>query len=367
MIYLDLWAWFRRYELSAMLQGDTQRRQLVTLARKGWQYREQADAERAIQTFKEAATLAEHLNEPCWRVFHQYWVSEMMFYLQHDYQGTLDYIIRVATECRKAHYDDCPVRSRVFFVLANIYYMIDFYGYEQNIIELLDYIENDVVMDEDTHLRVIHMRSQIDFEHERYDDAETRTHDMLNRSETNHFRQRSGYHMLRAIAYARGNIALANDYAQIAEKYANFIQIQRSIAEGKLWQAVYHKRLGEDKAAHEIYLTALDHYERYNLPREVTYHDAAAEYLELTGELQAALNLRAQLITQVMKTASIYNQMFAHWQYCRLSGRLGEPMDEALTAARAITTTMLKPDVYLEKLADIENGNYWEFAWQRDT
>lgn len=366
-MYVNLWAWFQRYEIAAISKGDLERRRLVTLARQGWKYREHADADRAIMTFKEGASLAEKLHEPCWVVFHQYWVAEMMFYLKHDYQGTLDYIIRVTAECRKDIYEDCPVRSRVFFVLANIYYMIDFYGYEKQIIELLDYIENEVVMDEDTHLRLMHMRAQVDYDYEDYVASESKTQDMLNRSPFNSFRQRSGYHMLRAIAYAQGDIPLAYEYAKIAEKHAHFIRIQRSIAEGHLWMAVYQKRMGEDESAHENYRTAIGHYEQYDLPREVAFHDAAAEYMELDNQPEKALELRETLIEQVMQSASIYNQMVAHWQYCRTLGRLGKALNSALESARAISKTMMNPTVYLQKLADIEAGNYYEFEWQRES
>lgn len=366
-MYVDLWNWFRRYEMSAIANGDLERRRLVTLARQGWKYREQADADRAIMTFEEGASLADYFNEPCWKVFHQYWVAEMLFYLKHDYQGTLDYIIRVTTECRKDIYEDCPVRSRVFFVLANIYYMIDFYGYEKQIIDLMDYIENEVIMDEDTHLRLLHMRAQVDYEYEDYSGAESKTQDMLNRSPFNSFRQRSGYHMLRAIAYAQGDVSLAYEYAKVAEKHARFIRIQRSIAEGKLWMAVYLKRLGEDDSARENYFASLGHYEQYDLPKEVAFHDGAAEYMELDNQPEKAIEFREKLIEQVMQSASIYNQMTAHWQYCRTLGRLDKPLDSALDSARDLSKMMMNPRVYLQKLADIEAGNYYEFDWQRET
>jgi len=364
-MYVDLWGWFRNFERTAIANDDLRRRRLVTLARQGWRYREIADADKAITAFEEGAALASDLGEKCWTVFHKYWVAEMMFYLKHEYKNTLDYIVRVTTECRKDIYEDCPVRSRVFFVLANIYYMIDFYGYEQNIRELLDYIENEVVMDEDTHLRLIHMRAQIDFDYEDYESAGSKTMDMLNRSPFNSFRQRSGYHMLRAIAYAKGDVSLAYEYAKIAEKHARYIQIQRSIAEGKLWQSVYLKRMGDDTLASENYFAALGHYEQYNLPKEVAFYDASAEYMELNDDPDRALEYRKALVAQVMTKASLYNQMVAHWQYCRTLGRLNKPMDDALESARAISKKMMKPTIYLGKLADIEAGNYYEFPWQK--
>ena len=76
--------------------------------------------------------------------------------------------MRLTTEARKERYAECPVRSRVFFVLVNVYYLLDFFGYEPEIMDLLDYMEKEIVMDEDTHLRVLHMRAEVDLDHERY-------------------------------------------------------------------------------------------------------------------------------------------------------------------------------------------------------
>jgi ATP/maltotriose-dependent transcriptional regulator MalT len=321
----------------------------------------------SISAFKEAVELAQEFNEPCWIIFHKYWIAEIMFYLQHDYQGTLDYAIRLAAEARKDLYLECPVRSRIFFVLANIYYLIDFFGYEQEVMELMDYIEEEIVMDHDTHLRVQHMRAQADFDNEKYDASEEKTHHMLSQSLGNNFRQRSGYYMLRAIAYAKGDIPLAHRYTEVSERHARFIQIQRSIAEGKLCQAVYKKRMGNDTQAREDYFAGLGHYEQYHLPREVAYHDLCAEYLELVGSKDEALTLRRDLIDIVMSKASIYNQSLAHQQYLRLLGRLGLPMGDALKEAKALANSMKKPQHYLEKIAEIEGGNYYEFAWQAES
>lgn len=366
-MYVDIWSWFGQYELQALRQGDPLRRRLVSLAREGWQYREQADGERSILSFQEGLALAQQFNEPCWILFHKYWIAEIMFYVQHDYQGTLDYSIRLAAEARKDIYAECPVLSRIFFVLANIYYMIDFFGYEQEIMDLMDYIEQEIAMDQDTHLRIQHMRAQVDFDNEDYDASEAKIQHMLSQALGNSFRQRSGYYMLRAIAYAKGDIPLALKYARISARHARYIQIQRSIAEGRLCEALYLKRMGNDSEAREAYFAGLGHYEQYELPREVAYHDLCAEYLELDGAKDDALKLRRNLLHIVMSKASIYNQIVAYWQYLRLLGRFSLPMDDALIEAKALAKNMRKPQRYLEKIAEIENGNYYEFAWQKES
>jgi hypothetical protein len=364
-MYVDLWGWFRDYEWESIKNGESPRQRLVNLAREGWRYRELADGEKAVQAFEEAAQLAQMLNESCWKIFHQYWVAEMKFYILHDYQGTLDYIMRLTNEARKDLYAECPVKSRVFFVLANVYYLLDFFGYEQEVVNLLDYIEKEVVMDEDTHLRVLHMRAEVELDHERYQLAEEKVLDMLDRSTYNDFRQRSGYDMLRTIAFAKGDILLALQYNRIAQKHAYRIQIQRSIAEGKLWEAVYLKRLGDDAAARQEYFAALAHYEQYKLPRELEYYDAIADYTEHDGQHEEALKYRHNLIPIVMAKPSILNQMIAYRQYLRQLGRMGRDISQVMQAAKAIAMTSRKPQPYLERLERIEKGNFYEYDWQK--
>jgi hypothetical protein len=53
-------------------------------------------------------------------------------------------------------------------------------------------------------------------------------------------------------------------------------------------------------------------------------------------------------------------------EICRLLGRMGQALDEALQQARASTKDCLKPDVYLERLKRIEDGDYYQFEWQRN-
>ena len=167
--------------------------------------------------------------------------------------------------------------------------------------------------------------------------------------------------------YAKGDIALASEYNQIANKYAKFIQIQRSIAEGKLWDAIYSFRMGEADKARTSYNDALQHYDYYDLAKEVSFHEASSEYMELLDNREQAIEFRRALVEQVSSSASIYNQMLAHWNYCRILGRFGKPMETALADARSLGTKSLNPSIYLQKLDEIEAGQYWEYAWQKDT
>ncbi len=78
-----------------------------------------------------------------------------------------------------------------------------------------------------------------------------------------------------------------------------------------------------------------------------------------------AIEIRCALVEQVMVSASIYNQMHANLSYCRILGRSGKSMDTALITAHSVADNSLNPQVYLQKLDEIQAGNYWEYAWQK--
>jgi hypothetical protein len=172
--------------------------------------------------------------------------------------------------------------------------------------------------------------------------------------------------MLRRIAYAKGDIQTALDYSLQTDKYADRTQSQGILASQKLWQAVYHKRLGNDAIARICHLNGIDLHEHYNLPRLPGFYDAVCEYVELNGESERALTLRLAQLNDVEEHHSLYNECTSHLDYCRLLGRLGKPLDEALEAARTLTQRMTQPDLYLRRIKKITDGHYHDFDWQKD-
>jgi hypothetical protein len=366
LMYVDLWGWFHASARNANLNNDRERLRYNELAHRGWAYRRTAQPDEALLVFEEGEAIAKRLGDHCWELFFQYWCAEMLFYHKVDQQAALDYAIRVATRAYKEQYLNCPIRSRVYFVVADIYYAIDFYSYQDKIREMLDYLQNEVPMDQDTDLRARHMRAEFEMEFERYDAARILVEEYMPDAQGNDFRMRSGYNMLRRIAYANGNVQLALNYSLQTDKYAIETQSQGIIASQKLWQSVYYKRLGRDDIARTCHLTGIDLHDRYDLPRWPGYYDALCEYLELNGEAARALTLRESQLEDMKAHNSIYNESVSHVDYCRLLGRFGKPLDAALQAARILAQRMTKPELYLERLQKVEDGNYYDFEWQRD-
>lgn len=363
-MYVNIWSWMRDFEIAASQQNDTQRLQLVRGYDRAWSYVRTGRYDEALSHFEQILALALKLNEPCWELFLDSNCCELFMYYKAEIQMALDRTMRLATRAYKPIYQTCPVRSRIYCNLADIYSDVDWFSYLDEIFDLLNYIENEVDMDEDTHLRVKYIRAHLYCDLERYDDAEAVTQACLAQGFTNPYRMSHGNEIMMRITYARGDLVDALAHAQERERYARMPSILRSIANALLWQAVITYRLDEKGKAQELLQRGLAEYQRYNLPLRSAYYATLSEYYELGGDYEKAQSLLEQHITEA-QSQTMTAQCISHLNYCRLLGRLGKPLTKALAAARAITPQMKKPDLYLERVQKIEDGQHYLYAWQK--
>lgn len=362
-MFVDIWAWFNKYKDEA--RGNPLKERMVEFADVGWQYRRLAEAEKAIQAFEDGYKAAKLLNEPCWELFYQHWVIAIRLYSQYDYQGTLDSTVRLVTEQRKARYEGCVVRGQIVFLLARIYYFLDLNAYEGEILQLFDYLENELGIDEDSYLQMLVSRANIEIHHKRYAEAKAQTQKLIDLSKNRSFRLNDGYVLLRRLCFIEGDIIGALENSRIAAQHAQISQIQNSIANEKLWEAVLLKYAGDDALAREKYYLALAHYQDYKLPLDADYQSACIEYLELDKQIDAALNLAQSLLNVVDGKPSVSQQIDAYCAYIALLARNGRDFAEPLAKAKAIANASPKPDPYLARLSYLEAGNYFDYAWQK--
>lgn len=364
-MYIDLWGWFWTEEGKAHQNRDPVILRLVELARQGWAYRRSAQSQMMLTCFEDGAKLAQAQSNPCWELFFTYWACSTLFYHVNDLQKALEQTVKLTSRAHQEQYSPCPIRSRIYFLLADIYYEIDVFGYEDEIRESMDYLEQHIPMDEDTHFRLLHHRADIHFLYERYDAAfEGVTHYMA-KAQHNDFRMRSAHQLLRAIAYARGELRIAHDHTLQAEHYARMIQSHVDVGIALFWQATLHKRQGNDAAAQQVYLQGVGIYTQHELPRWPDYYNAICDFLEISGEHERAIQLRQQQLAEYSEYGSLFYLGWGHLQYCRLLGRLGQDSEQALISAYQLADAMQKPQHYLMKLQKIKDGNYFQYDWQR--
>lgn len=363
-MYVDLWGWFDKSALEAYTSDNEQAQRLPQLYYQGERYLNLSRFDEAQKHFSDGLQLARQLNRPCWALFFEYWISEVYIFYKGDFTIGLDLAVKATARAYQEQYKGCPVRARVILTLIYTYFFLDPFGYDGKIREMLHYLKHDVVMDDDTDMRVQSCYAEMALIREDYDKCEEETLLYQDMVAENAFRLTDAYHLLSKIAYARGDIKQAFDYAFLQEQYAHQSQRQSMYGTALAWQAVFAQRTGQTERAENLMQRVDAHYRSHqDLARFGAYYSALCDYHEQRGDINRAIALRQEHLANT--GGRPHSKTMAHIHYCRLLGRTGRDLSDALVAARATFVDLLKPDFYEAKLQRIEAGDYYAHAWQR--
>lgn len=351
--FVDLWGWYDRFRLEAIRQNDPTRQELTKLFDEAWPQFE-TSPKKALALLQQARHLAEQLHEKCWMVFFDYWQCEVYLFFIADYTIALDLAVRNAVESRKPEYDECPVRPRVFRVLVDIYLHIDPIGYEKQIIDNLDYLENQPV-DLDSWRLIEARRASLEVEFERWDAAEAATQRYMARSGNSDFRLIHAHYLMCKIAYERKQFDAAWQHALEGERYARRESRQRSIALFVLWQALFTRHSGDEAKANQLFRAALSRATQVESAFG-SFYEVLSDYHQLGGEYEAALKALDRQLAEAIQTGSAYEECDVRVERCKLLKKMKAPqLAEEVQQARAVANKMLKPDWFLTKLEALTN------------
>jgi hypothetical protein len=341
--------------------------QLWVLERQGWRHLQNEESELARQTFLKGAALAREHKQHCYELFFEYNICQVYVYYTYDQKAAVDYAVRLTTRLHRPEFKECTYQqTSVYDILTHAYFYRDCLGYEQEIRDSADYIEKELPMLHDVQLRLDYLRAELEYENGNYQAARDRVMQYLVDAEFAHaFRRSDGYLVGRRVMFALGDIPLAYQYTKMDADVSRNGGYQRGVADALLWQAVCAKQMGNDGEAQRLFQQGITHYQHYNMPHTLMYFDAVAEYHELCGERERALTLRESQFDELPARGSLHDVALAHLQYCRLLGRMGKPVDDALQKAREFIQTLRKPDVHDKALNRIVAKDYYQFDWQR--
>jgi hypothetical protein len=332
----------------------------------GWQHLYNDATTEARRTFELGQQFARRYDLPCWDILFEFYICQIYVYYTFDLQAAVAAAVRLTTRLSKADLQLCRERMLVYGILVHAYFYRDCLGYETEIRDALRYIENELPTDSEALLRVEYIRAELDLEYGRYDAVQDRLMMYLSNAEHSHsYRKADGCRVGHLLSYAVGDFATARDFAAQNAQHSYDGQHQRGIADALIWHAVYNLKLGQAGEAQKILQLALDHYRRFNLAPALTYFDALCDYHEIRGDLHHALALRERQFNDLQLRGSLHDLAKAHLQYCRLLGRMGQPLDYAIGQAHTFIMTLQKPDQHLAALSRIKNGDYHQFDWQR--
>jgi len=201
---------------------------------------------------------------------------------------------------------------------------------------------------------------------EEWDNAYTKAQGFLDMIQDSAFRQRSAYDLLGQIHLARHELEAALEYHRLREQAGHVVEMLRDICYAILSQSICAAYLGRTAAATVLHQRGLQEYDSLQLERETDFefYDLMAEYLEVCGKAQEALALRDKQLAAVQISGSLDAMFFCRLSRCYLLNRLQRPPGDDLTALRDLALQHRKPDYYLQKVAQIEQGRPARFDWQ---
>ena len=142
IVAMTIWDWIDEFRKRGQADGDKPRLRLTEIHAEAWQYRE-TNSDRMIGLYLEGRHLAEQLREPWWMLFFDYWRLDGMIHWKGDYRGAHEIAIQNVLKSRTATYTQFPLNFSIQRDLANVYLATDPFGYEKEIVEVLDYLEHE--------------------------------------------------------------------------------------------------------------------------------------------------------------------------------------------------------------------------------
>ena len=362
MTYVDLRGWITRYEHEASLNCDTERQRLPALDREGKRLRVIAPQE-ALALFREGAALARRLGEPCWRLYFDHSISGIYIHSLSDPETGARLANENLVEARKPQYTGCPFLGLVYHAAIYALASTDSTGHAERIHELIDYVINHIALDYDTACRLASLRAHMALELDDLEGAFVLAQECLALSTKSPFRLAATHLFLADLSYWRGELSAGLEHAQESEANARQAGHDAVLTTAIAWQALLHRRLGDEDAAHDCYRRAVAQQGRLSVSSGI-YVNAVCYFLEAGGEAEQALALRdRQLAESLIDNRPTPQTRIAQLRRARLRGRMGLLQPAEIDDLRALISDLRDPTLFLERIDCLERGNFEERPW----
>lgn len=357
MVYVDLWGWFYDVARSAARAGDHQRVQLTRLY---WQSQtiRLADPHQSLALLRQGSEMAERLDEPCLKIFFDYWACEVYIFDLEDLNAGLEHAAKVFVEACKPGHSQCPVLGRVYRVMMDAYIYSDPAGYADKIQELIAYMEQHVPMDDDTGYLLHGRRIDLAWALDQPDQAFDLALKYLDISERSSFRKSHAYSVLSSFSYLKDDVSAALEYALLFEENARRTDWSDSVATALVWQAMLYRKLGDEEKSRECHRRGLAQRSRLGVMPGGMFYDGVCTHAELGGEAEMALRLRDEQLGALAGKGMFGYECQVHLQRCRLRGRMGFLQESDLAAARTAAQPLKAPQYFLADLDRVVRGDY---------
>ena len=361
---VDIWGWINEFEHTAKQNNDLQRQKLVTLYREANSIKNRS-WEESLPVFQQARELAHALNEKCWEVWLWHWICEIHVINYGDMAIGRDETTRLLVEIRKPLYQTCPVIGRCYRIYVDALVVCDPVGYADETSKMIRYMQEQLPLDYDTRCMIVGRLSDIELAFDHVENAKEIGLEYLAISRRSSYRKIWANISLCFIEYLLGNLEMALEYAFESERYARRTeQGKATIAQALAWQALLASKLSHPHLEPDsLFQRALSQDKQTHRKSFDMFIEAVCQYLELKDKPEQALNYRQEQLSWLVGKSQFYSECECRLKLCRLLGRMGTLTEQEIEAAKEVATNLIKPTLYLSKLASVEQGDYSE-EWE---
>ncbi|HKI36836.1 MAG TPA: hypothetical protein VKA46_33600 [Gemmataceae bacterium] len=348
--------WFQDFERDARERHDTERLRLIQYGYQGYQLREK-DPDQAFLLFSEARQLALRLGEPWMALFYDERRVTALLHFKRDYRNVLDLAVQAALEVRKPQYATYPDRFSIFDGLIAAYLGIDPAGYADAVRQAMDYLDQEVPREPDSHRYLLLARRRIFcLELDRFDEAFEWAMKEMALADGDRDRHRADHFLvfvycaLCQIAAARADWDNLADWSETGDAVTRRVGHQVELAELLAWRAAVTRKQGEEDKALRLARSAGSRQKAQRMPPSRGFYEGLCLYHELGGDLANMLAVRDRELKDVSGWGRLLSEARCRVNRCQLLRRMGQPLETELAAAREAVSKLREPAPLLAQL-----------------
>jgi hypothetical protein len=357
--YVDIGRWAMEVRQHAQQTNNELILKSFELDDDAWETREQ-DPQRSMSLWQEAIKFAEAANHYCLALYYRYWLCEALTFYMADVRAGMDAVMRMIVEARKPHYAQCPVLSDVYRIAIDVYMSIDPLGYEPKIREMIEFVENNIMLDLGTHCLIMHEQSVLAYELDDLNGAYEWALKCLELSQPSYFQMTAANLWLSYLSFRKGEVPTALNYARTGELYARRSRRGYSLVMALLFQAVFTLYQEDEAEAERLYNAAMAQQATIDRRPSGVYYDLQFTYHKLRGDLATAVQWREKAVQVMMTTGELYAECKARLKLVCALGQMQQDITAELERTRTTAARLLVPERFLHKVEQVARGNFDE-------
>lgn len=353
----DEWREFHQRVGEWRQAGDSRRLQLADRYFEAFRLRE-SDPSRMFELLTVARDEARRLSEPWWVLFYEAQRLSTLTADLHDFAAAHPLAMQLAVRFASPEGQSHPWRVNVLTGVLYTHLQVDPVGFRDDLERGFAHLDGLIDRGPTTDRFVLsYRRTEFLGELERWEEAHASASAMMALADQIPDRGSRNWwgawvrFLLCEICHALGRTAeLAGHAAEMEECSRGGDSLLRTLASGRLWQAVVKRADGDERAAERFFHDGLESLRGVAVRDEICA-EPIARYYDLGGQFREAVAVRDRELAEVAPKGMLHRACRVHLERCRLKARDGTLTGSDLGDARQAAARLRSPEWFLSKLS----------------